>query len=214
MHQRPRSVGRFLPLRDPLLFEEAGVFGASGKVRCLVLVGNCNALVLCRALTFVELPSVLLQGHVWGVGPRGHEEGANLPLLRIEDDRVSSQFRDHHVGGLVSVPNVVHTFGDMLLLVHVFDDRGDGVSVDRELEFLLSPGDFVLRMECLLVVGESGQGNHWVSERRFDGVAAIQGVVVCDLASLVFADDEGEDAAFSTVPFGLEGGGNLGDRLN
>ena len=51
-------------------------------------------------------------------------------------------------------------------------------------------------------------------KRGFDGAAAIQCVVVCDSASLVFADDEGEDAAFSTVSFGLEGGGNLGDRLD
>ena len=51
-------------------------------------------------------------------------------------------------------------------------------------------------------------------ERRFDGAAAIQGVVVCDSSSLVFSDNEGEDAAFSTVPFGLEGGGDLGDCLD
>ena len=48
----------------------------------------------------------------------------------------------------------------------------------------------------------------------FDGAAAIQGVVVCDSACLFFADDEGGDAAFSTVPIGLEGGGNLGNRLD
>ena len=69
-------------------------------------------------------------------------------------------------------------------------------------------------MECLLVVRESGQGECWVLERRFDGVAEIQGVVICDLERLVLADDEGEDAVFSTVPFGIEGGGNLGDCLN
>ena len=72
----------------------------------------------------------------------------------------------------------------------------------------------MLCTECLLVVRESGQGDCWVSERIFDGAAAIQGVVICDLARLVLADDEGEDAAFSTVPFGLEGGGNLGDSLD
>ena len=69
-------------------------------------------------------------------------------------------------------------------------------------------------MECLLIVGESGQGDRWVSERRFDGAAAIQGVVVCDLARLVFVDDDGEDATFSTIRFGLEGGGDVGDRLD
>ena len=159
------------------------------------------------------MPAVFLQGHVWGVGPRGHEKGANFPLLCVEDDRVSPQFRDHCVGSLAGVPNVVHTSGDNVLFVNIFDDCGDGVSVDRELEFVLAPGDFVLRMECILVVGESGQGGPWVLERRFNGAAAIQGVVVCDSVSLVFADDEGEDAAFSTVPFGLEGGGDLGDRL-
>ena len=39
-------------------------------------------------------------------------------------------------------------------------------------------------------------------ERRFYGAAVIQGVVVCDSAGLVFAEDEGEDASFSTVQFG------------
>ena len=69
-------------------------------------------------------------------------------------------------------------------------------------------------MECLLVVGESAQGDRWASGRRFDGAAAIQGVVICDSACLVFADDEGEDASFSAVLFGLEGDGNMGDRLD
>ena len=118
------------------------------------------------------------------------------------------------MGSLVGVPNVVHTFGNNVLFVDVCDDCGDGVSVDHELEFILAPGKFVLRVECLIVVGESGQGDCWVSERKFDGAAAIQGVAVCDSARLVFADDEGKDAAFSTAPFGLEGGGGLLDRLN
>ena len=48
----------------------------------------------------------------------------------------------------------------------------------------------------------------------FDSAAAIQGVVICNSASFVFAGDEGEDATFSTVPFGLEGGGDLGDFLD
>ena len=126
---------------------------------------------------------------------------------------MSPQFRDHCVGSLVGVPNVVHTFCDNVLFVDVCENRSDGVSVDRELEFVLAPGDFVLRMECLLVVGESGQGDPWVLELRFDGAAAIQGVVIFDSACLIFADDEGEDAAFSTLPSGLEGGGDLGDRL-
>ena len=72
----------------------------------------------------------------------------------------------------------------------------------------------MLRMECLIAVGESGQGNCWVLKRRFDGAAAIKGVVVCDSARLVFSDNEGKNAAFSTVPFSLEGGGDLGNRLN
>ena len=127
---------------------------------------------------------------------------------------MSPQLRDHCVGSLVGVPNVFHTFGDNVLFVDVCDNRGNGVSVDRELEFVLAPGEFLIRVECLLVVGESGQGDPWVSERRFDGAAEIQGVVVCDLAILVFFDNEGEDAAFSSVLFGLEGGGDLGDRLN
>ena len=118
------------------------------------------------------------------------------------------------MGSLVGVPNVVHTFGDNLLFVDVCDDRGNGVSVDRELEFVLAPGNFVLLMECLIFDGESGQGDRWVLERRFDGTAAIQGIVICDLTRLVFADDEEKDAAFSTVPFGFEGGGDVGDRLN
>ena len=75
------------------------------------------------------------------------------------------EFRDHCVGSLVGVPNVVHTFGDNVLFVDVCDVRGDGVSVDRELDSVLAPGDFVLRMECLLVLGESGQGDRWVSAR-------------------------------------------------
>ena len=66
---------------------------------------------------------------------------------------MSPQFRDHRVGSLAGVPNVVHTSGDNLLFVDVCDDRGDGVSVNRELKFVLAPGDFVLCMECLLVVG-------------------------------------------------------------
>ena len=152
-HHRPRSVSCCLPLRDPLLFEESGVFDASDEVRCLVLVVNFNALVLRRALPFVKLPSVLLQVHVWGVRPRGHEEGANFLLLRVEDNRVSLQFRDHRVGIFVGVPNVVHTFGDNVLFFHVCDDRSDGVSVDRKLEFVLAPSNFLLCMECLLVVG-------------------------------------------------------------
>ena len=182
-------------------------------MRCLFLGGNRNTLVLRRALLFVELPSVLLQGHVWGVGPQGREKGANLSLLCVEDYSVSPQFRYHCVCSLVGVSNVVHTFGDNVIFVHVCDNRDDGVSVDRKLEFVLAPGNFVLRMECFLVIGESGQGDPWVLEHRFDGAAAAQGVVVCDLASLVFADDEEEDTAFSTVPFGLKGGGNLGNRL-
>ena len=188
VHHCPQSVGRCLALRDPLLFEEAGLFGASNKVRCLVLVGNHNSLVLCRALSFVELPAVFLQGLVWGVGPRGHEKGANLLLLCVEDDRVSPQFRDHCVGSLVGVPNVVHTFGNNVLFVKVCDNCGNGVLVDRDLDFVLAPSNFVLRMECLLVVGESGQGDRWVSERRFDGAAAIQGVIVCDLAYTTLFD--------------------------
>ena len=170
-------------------------------------------MVFLRALLFVELPSVLLQGHGWGFVPRGHEEGADLPLLRVKEDRVIPQFRDHYVGSLVGVPNVAHTFRDNVLFVNVRDNRGDGVSVDRDLEFVLAPGDFVFPMECLLVIGESGQGDSWVLERRFNGAAAIQDVVVCDSARPIFADDEGEDAAFSTLPSGLEGGGDLGDRL-
>ena len=181
---------------------------------CLVLVGNRNSLVLCRTLSFVELPAVLLQGHVWGVGPRGHEEGANLPLLRVGYNMVIPQFRNHCVGSLVGVPNEVHKFRDNVLFVDICDDCGDGTSVNLDLEFVLALGDFVLRMGCLLVVGESGQGDPWVLERMFDGAAAIQGVVVFDSACLVFADDQGEDAAFSTAPFGLEGGGDLGDRLD
>ena len=165
-------------------------------MRCLVLVENRNSLVLCRTLSFVELPAVFLQGHVWGVGTRGHEKGANFLLLCVENNRVSPQFCDHRVGSLVGVTNVVHTFGDNALFVDVYDDCIDGVSVDCELKFVLAPGKFVLRMECLLVVGESGQGDCWVMERRFDGAAAIQGVVVFDSARLVFSDDEGENAAF------------------
>ena len=122
---------------------------------------------------------------------------------------MSPQFRDHCVGSLVGIPNVVHTFRDNVLFVSVCDYRSNGVLVDRELESILTPGNFVFRMECFLIVGESGQCDPWVSERRFDGAAAIQGVVVCNSARLIFADDEGEDAAFSTVPFGLEGCGDL-----
>ena len=117
---------------------------------------------------------------------------------------MSPQFRNNRVGSLVGVPNVVYTFCNNVLFVKVCNDRGNGVSVDRELDFVLAPGEFVLRMECLLVFGESAQGDRWISERRFDGAAAI----------FVFADDERKDAAFSTLPFGLEGGGNLGDYLN
>ena len=51
-------------------------------------------------------------------------------------------------------------------------------------------------------------------ESWFDGAAAIQGIIVCDVARLVFADDEGKDATFSTVLFGLEGGSNLYGRLD
>ena len=151
----------------------------------------CNSLVLCRALSFVELPAVFLQVHVWGVGPRGHEKGVNIPLLRVEDNRVSPQFCYHHVGSLVGVPNVVHTFRDNVLFVDVRDNHSDSISVDRELKFVLAPCDFVLRMECLLVVREIGQGDPWVLERRFDGASAIQGVVVCDSTRLVFAEEEG-----------------------
>ena len=170
-------------------------------MRCLVFVRNCNALVLRRALSFVELPSVLLQGHVWGFGPRGHEEGANFLLLQVEDNRVIPKFLNHCVGSLIGVPNVVHKFGDNVLFVHVCDDRGDGILVDCKIEFVLAPGDFVIHMECILVVGKSGQGDPWVFERRFDGAAEIQGVVVCDSVSLVFAYDEGKDAAF--LPYRL-----------
>ena len=77
----------------------------------------------------------------------------NSPLLHVEDNRVIPQFRNHRVGSLVGVPNVVHTFGENVLFVNVCNDHGDGVSVDRELKLVLAPGDFVLRMECLLVVG-------------------------------------------------------------
>ena len=109
---------------------------------------------------------------------------------------MSPQLCDHCVGSIVGVPNVVHTFCNNLLFVNVRDYRSDSVSVDQELKFVLAPGNFVFCMECLLVVGESGKGDPWVSERRFGGEGTIQGVVVCDLARLVFADDEGEDAAF------------------
>ena len=132
--------------------------------------------------------------HIWGVGPRGHEKGADFLLLCIEDDRVSPQFRNHRVGSLVGVPNLVHTFRDNVIFVGVRGVRGnrsDGVLVDRKPEFILALGDLVFRMECFLVVGESGQGDPWVLERRFNGAAAIQGFIVCYSAHLVFADDEG-----------------------
>ena len=60
-----------------------------------------------------------------------------------------------------------------------------------------------------LVVGESELGDPGVTESWFDGAAAIQGIIVCDAACLVFADDEGKDAAFSTVLFSIEGGVDL-----
>ena len=72
----------------------------------------------------------------------------------------------------------------------------------------------MFRVECFLVVRESGEGDPWVLESRFDGAAEIQGIIVCDSVRLVFADNEGEDTTFSTVPFGLEGGGDLCDRLD
>ena len=118
------------------------------------------------------------------------------------------------MGSLVGVPNVVHTFGENVMFVNFCDDRGNGISVNNELEFILAPGYFMLRVECLLVVGESGQGDPWVLERWIDGAAAIKGVVVCDSARLVFSGNEGEEAVFYTVPFGVEGGGDLGDRLD
>ena len=51
-------------------------------------------------------------------------------------------------------------------------------------------------------------------EVKFDGAAASQGIIVCDSTCLVFADDEREDAVFSTVPVGLGGDGNLCDFLD
>ena len=50
--------------------------------------------------------------------------------------------------------------------------------------------------ECFIVVGKSGEGDPGVLESWFDGAAAIQGIIVCDVARLVFADNKGEDAAF------------------
>ena len=69
---------------------------------------------------------------------------------------MSPQFRDHHVGCFIGIPNVVHTFRENVLFVDVRDDCGNVVSVDRKLEFILAPGDFVFRVECFLVVRESG----------------------------------------------------------
>ena len=66
------------------------------------------------------------------------------------------QFRNHRVGCFVGIPDVVHTFRDNVLFVDFRNDRGDGVSVDRELELIIAPGDFVFCVECFLVVGESG----------------------------------------------------------
>ena len=127
---------------------------------------------------------------------------------------MSHQFCDHRVGCFVGVPDVVHTFHDNVLFFDVHNDCGDGVMVNRKLEFILAPGDFLLCVECFLVTGDNAEGNLGVLENWFDGVAAIQGIIVCDAARLIFADDEGEDAAFSTISFGLEGGGDLCDRLD
>ena len=127
---------------------------------------------------------------------------------------MSHQFRNNCVGCFVGVSNVVHTFRDNVLFFDVCNDRGDGVSVDREIEFILASGNFVFHVECFLVVGESGEGDPGVLESWFDVADAIQGSIVCDAARLFFADNEGEDAAFSTVPFGLECCGDLCDRLN
>ena len=127
---------------------------------------------------------------------------------------MSHQFRDHRVGCFVGIPDVVHTFRENVLFVNICNNRGDGVSVNRELEFIIAPGDFVFCVECFLVVVESGEGDPGVSESWFNGAGAIQGIIVCDAARLVFADNEGKDAAFSTVPFGLEGGGDLYDCVD
>ena len=68
---------------------------------------------------------------------------------------MSPQFRDHCVGCFVGIPNVVHTFRDNVLFVDVRNDRGDSVSADREIDFILAPDEFVFCVECFLVVGES-----------------------------------------------------------
>ena len=127
---------------------------------------------------------------------------------------MSHQFRYHCVGCFVGVPNAVHTFCDNALFFDVCNNCGDGVWVDRDLEFILTPGNFVFCVEYFLIIRESGEGDPGVLESCFDGAATIRGIIVCDAAHLVFADDEGEDAAFSTVPFGLEVGGNLCNRLD
>ena len=104
---------------------------------------------------------------------------------------MSHHFRDHRVGCFVVVPDVVHTFRNNVLLVNVCNDLGDGVSVDRELEFILALGGFLFCVECFLVVRDSGEGDPGVLESWFDGAAAIQGIIVCYTARLVFADDKG-----------------------
>ena len=76
-------------------------------------------MVFRRFLLFIELPSVLLHGHILGVGPQGHEKGPDFPLLHVEDNKVSPQFRDHCVGSLVGMSNSVHTFRDNVLFVDV-----------------------------------------------------------------------------------------------
>ena len=81
------------------------------------------------------------------------------------------------MGSLVGIPNVFHTFRDNVLFVNVCNNLGEGVSVDCELEFILAPGELLFRMECFIVVGESGQGDPWVLERRFDGASSVQSVI-------------------------------------
>ena len=66
---------------------------------------------------------------------------------------MSHQFRNHRVGCFVGIPDVVHTFRDNVLFVYVCNNRGDGVLVDRKLEFILAPGNFVFRVEFFLSSG-------------------------------------------------------------
>ena len=69
---------------------------------------------------------------------------------------MSPQLRNNRVNILVGIPNVVHTFCDNVLFVDICNDHGDGVLVDRELDLILAPGDFMFRVECFLVVRDSG----------------------------------------------------------